>query len=202
MKYLSCILFVLILLLEVHVNAQQDPHFGLYKYNMSVLNPGYAGSNRGFEGVFGVRSQWVGLDGGPETYNFNINSPIPTMKNVGMGFSIVGDDVFVLSETHLYVDFSYRLQIYEGGYLYAGLKGGVSLLKVDLNELKVMGDPLFSENVNTTNPNVGVGLYMKGDDYYISVSAPGLLKNDRYEKKGVVPVSASDNIHFFAGRRV
>ena len=84
MKYLRRILLVLILLLKIHVNAQQDPHFGLYKYNMSVLNPGYAGSNGRLEGVLGIRSQWVGIDGGPETYNFNINSPIPIMKNVGM----------------------------------------------------------------------------------------------------------------------
>ena len=178
-------------------HGQQDPHFSLYKYNMNLLNPAFAGSNGGTEILFGARSQWVGIDGAPETFNFNINKPMG--KNVGLGFSAVSDNVSVLSETHLYADFSYKITLSRSVALYAGLKAGGSFLKVDLMDLGIANDPLFTENSNTFNPNFGVGLYLKAENYFITLSAPGFLKNTRYEKEGVVPVSAGDKPHFFLG---
>lgn len=178
-------------------HAQQDPHFSLYKYNMNLLNPAYAGSNERTEILFGARSQWVGIEGAPETFNFNINRPMG--KNVGLGFSAVSDKVSVLSETHVYADFSYKIILSRSVDLYAGLKAGGSFLKVSLMDLGIVNDPLFTENSNTFNPNVGVGFYLKADKYYVTLSAPGFLKNTRYEKDGVVPVSAGDKIHLFLG---
>ena len=196
MKNLRYIFFVLALSFVVQINAQQDPHFSLYRYNMSVINPAYAGTSDDLEALFGVRSQWARVQDAPETFNFNTNSPL--RKNMGIGLTVVGDKVFVISETHVYADFSYKLTLSDDLDLYAGLKAGGSFLNIDLDGL-VDNDPLFTENVNNFNPNVGIGFYLRAEKYYVTVSAPGLLKNDRFEKEGVVPVSANDNIHFFTG---
>ncbi|MEW7290754.1 PorP/SprF family type IX secretion system membrane protein [Aquimarina sp. 2304DJ70-9] len=197
MKNLKTIFFVLALSFVVQATAQQDPHFSLYKYNMNIISPAYAGTNGSLEAMFGVRSQWVGIPDGPEILNFNINSPIG--KNVGVGLSIVNDQVFVLEETHLYADFSYKIQVGNDLNLYAGVKAGGTFLNVDLNALDIDDDPLFAENVSNFNPNIGVGFYLKAPQYYVTVSAPSLLKNDRFEREGVVPVSASDDVSFFLG---
>ncbi|MBQ4822000.1 type IX secretion system membrane protein PorP/SprF [Aquimarina sp. MMG016] len=196
MKNLNYIFFVLALSLVVQTKAQQDPHFSLYKYNMNIVNPAYAGTEGNLEALFGVRSQWTGIKDAPETFNFNVNSPVG--RNVGLGLSAVTDRVFVVSETHIYADFSYKIKITDVVDLFAGIKAGGSFLDVDLNGL-VADDPLFTENISNFNPNVGVGFYLKAPKYYVTVSAPGLLKNDRFEKEGVVPVSANDNVHFFTG---
>ena len=197
MKNLNYIFFVLILSFAVQTYAQQDPHFSLYKYNLSIVNPAFTGTNFGLEGLSGVRSQWTSVKDAPETFSFNVNSPLG--NNVGLGLSFIKDDVFVLSETHVYADFSYKIKLSNTLDLYAGLKAGGSFLDIDLNELNVENDPLFTQNVNNFNPNVGVGFYLKAANYYITISAPGVLKNDRFEREGVVPVSASDNLHYFAG---
>lgn len=197
MKKLTYICFVLTLSFAVQLQAQQDPHFSLYKFNMNVINPAYAGTQAKIEGIFGVRSQWSGLPGAPETYNMNVNASLG--DHVGAGLSVTGDQVFVLSETHLYADFSYRIQLAEALNLYAGIKAGGSFLNVDLAKTNVENDPLFGQNISTFNPNVGVGFYLKGEKYYVTLSAPGLLQNDRFEKEGVTPVSATDEVHFFAG---
>lgn len=191
------ILHILFLAGMVLGKAQQDPHFSLYKYNMNVLNPAFAGANNATEILLGARSQWVGIEGAPETFNFNVNGAMG--KNVGLGFSAVSDKVSVLSETHLFADFSYKLNLSRKVALYAGLKVGGSFLKVNLADLGIIDDPLFTENSNTFNPNFGVGLYLKAEKYYITLSAPGFLKNTRYEKEGVQPVSAGDKIHVFFG---
>jgi len=189
-------LFISFFLLTIS-HAQQDPHFSLYKYNMNILNPAYAGTNDGMEVLFGARSQWVGIMGAPETFNFNINKPIG--QNIGLGFNAVADKVSVLSETHIYADFSYKIVISRNLDLFAGLKAGGSFLKVNLADLGIVNDPLFTENTNTFNPNFGVGFYLKASKYYITLSSPGFLKNTRFEKDGLVPVSAGDRLHMFLG---
>jgi type IX secretion system PorP/SprF family membrane protein len=178
-------------------NAQQDPHFSMYRYNMNVITPAYAGINGSLETLFGVRSQWVGVQDAPETFNFNINSPIG--RNVGVGLSVISDRVFVLKETHVYADFSYKIQIADELNLYAGVKVGGTFLNIDLNSTNVTDDPLFAQNVSNFNPNVGVGFYLKAEQYYVTLSAPGLLKNDRFEKDGVAPSEANDDASYFLG---
>ena len=128
MKNLHYIFFVLILSLTVQTQAQQDPHFSLYKYNLSIINPAFTGINFGLESIFGVRSQWTAVRDAPETFSFNVNSPLG--NNVGLGLSIIRDDVFVLSETHVYADFSYRIKLSNTLDLYAGLKAGGSFLDI------------------------------------------------------------------------
>ncbi|PKV49353.1 type IX secretion system PorP/SprF family membrane protein [Aquimarina sp. MAR_2010_214] len=195
MKYLKYIIFIITISFVSH--AQQDPHFSMYRYNMNVITPAYAGINGSLEALFAVRSQWTGVKDGPETLNFNINSPVG--DKIGVGLTAISDKVFVLDETHLYADFSYKIKINEELNLHAGVKAGGSFLKINLNEVGIEDDPLFTQNVNTFNPNVGVGFYLKAKKYYISLSAPGLLSNDRYEKEGLNPVSASDDLQMFLG---
>ena len=83
MKNLVIILFTL--LCASQVNAQQDPQYTQYMYNMNIINPAYTGSTEGLAVGALYRSQWVGLDGGPETFTFNIHSPVG--KRVGLGLS-------------------------------------------------------------------------------------------------------------------
>ena len=74
MKKLILILFALVIAQEI--SAQQDPQYTQYMYNMNVINPAYAGISEGLSIGALYRSQWVGLDGGPETFTFNIHSPV------------------------------------------------------------------------------------------------------------------------------
>ncbi len=197
MKKLKTIFFVLTLSFVVQTNAQQDPHFSMYRYNMNVINPAYAGTYGSLETLFSVRSQWVGVRDAPETFNFNINSPIK--DKIGVGLSVISDRVFILEETHLYADFSYRIQISDNIDIHGGIKAGGTFLNVDLSELGINNDALFTENINVFNPNIGVGFYLKAPKYYVTLSAPALLKNDRFEKEGVAPSEASDDISLFLG---
>jgi len=197
MKNYKYIFLTLALSFVYTVSAQQDPNFSMYKYNMSVINPAFAGASEGLQATIGYRSQWSGIDGAVETQNYNVNSPVS--DKVGLGISLIQDRIFVLAETHLYADFSYKLQVADDTNLFLGIKAGGSFLNINLNQLGVENDPLFSENIDTFNPNVGVGAYLKGNKYYVTLSAPGLLQSDRYEKEGITPVEGVDNVHFFAG---
>ncbi|MEM7379648.1 MAG: PorP/SprF family type IX secretion system membrane protein, partial [Bacteroidota bacterium] len=135
--------------------AQQDVTFTLYNYNMNVINPAYAGSDQKAEFTSNYRAQWAGLEGAPQTLNFSLSSPIPNVEKAGFALSVTNSSVFVLQETDIFADFSYRLQLAQTTDLFLGLKAGGSSVNIDLAGIGSESDPLFTENVSVFNPNVG-----------------------------------------------
>ena len=61
-KYLKYLLVLLVIFLTSKIQAQQDPQFTHYMYNMSVINPAYATDNANVINLGGLyRAQWVGI---------------------------------------------------------------------------------------------------------------------------------------------
>ena len=197
MKNLVIILFTL--LCASQVNAQQDPQYTQYMYNMNIINPAYTGSTEGLAVGALYRSQWVGLDGGPETFTFNIHSPVG--KRVGLGLSIIADQIGPVKETNAYVDFSYTIPVGTVTKLAFGVKGGFTFHDIGIGESQItlidQGDPFFANAINETTPNVGAGVYFyKPSKYYISVSIPNILNGVHLDANGTKIGSESE--HFFA----
>lgn len=186
----------LLMCVGLSVFAQQDPSFSLYQYNMGIVNPAYAGSGESIELNLIFRTQWAGIEGSPKTQSINLS--VPVSERVGLGLSVVNDKVFVLKETDIYADFSYKLPLGNKSDLFLGLKAGGSAINIDLISLGI-NDPLFSEDVSKFNPNIGMGAYLRGDKYYLNLSAPAMLSSKRYEKEGVLVTKATDKLHFYMG---
>ena len=70
--------------------GQQLPQFTQYMFNTISINPAYAGSRETFSAVGLHRSQWVGLEGGPETQTLSVHSPLRN-EQVGVGLSFIND---------------------------------------------------------------------------------------------------------------
>ena len=126
--------FIAILALAINeLRAQQDPQYTQYMYNMSVINPAYAGSKEGLSGGLLYRAQWVGIDGAPTTGTFFLHSPVG--RNVGLGLSVISDKIGPVDETNLYGDFSYTLNLGGERKLAFGLKAGATMHKIDFNTI-------------------------------------------------------------------
>jgi len=165
---------------------------------MNLINPAYAGSNDAKEINLGYRSQWIGISEAPNTQALNYTSPLK--NNLGLGISIMRDQVFVLQETDIAVDLSYKLKISETHDLYFGVKSGISVVNIDLNKAGANGaDPLFSQNQSFFNAQFGAGAYLRHDDFYLSISTPNFLNGKRYVKQGNAPRAAVDNLHMYYG---
>jgi len=195
MKNLVKLLFTI--LLASQVNAQQDPQYTQYMYNMNIINPAYTGSTEGLSVGALYRSQWVGLDGGPETFTFNIHSPVG--KQVGLGLSVISDQIGPVKETNAYVDFSYTIPVGTVTKVAFGLKGGFTFHDIGLISLDLIDDfdPNFRSNINEMTPNIGAGVYFyKPNKYYISASVPNILNGVHLDTQGRKIGSESE--HFFA----
>ncbi|MEN8251922.1 MAG: PorP/SprF family type IX secretion system membrane protein, partial [Bacteroidota bacterium] len=126
MKTITNLILVFTLLLTGLVYGQQDPHYTQYMYNQNILNPAYAGSRGDLSiGLLG-RTQWIGIDGAPDTQTLNIHSAIG--NRVGLGLSVIHDQIGPVVENNLSLDFSYTIPVSETGNLAFGLKGSYNML--------------------------------------------------------------------------
>jgi type IX secretion system PorP/SprF family membrane protein len=192
-------IFLLIAICVVQKStAQQDPNFTLYNFNMNVINPAFAGSTGVKQINLGYRSQWIGVSDAPNTQVINYTTPLK--HGLGLGVSLVRDQVFVLQETDLTVDLSYKLQLSETHDLFFGVKTGASIVNIDLNKAGASeNDPLFNSNQIFTNAQFGAGAYLRHQNYYVSISSPNFLTGKRYIKQGNAPKAAVDNLHMYYG---
>ncbi|MFY0632049.1 MAG: PorP/SprF family type IX secretion system membrane protein, partial [Flavobacteriaceae bacterium] len=99
------------LLVSSKAEAQQDPNFTLYNFNMNIINPAFAGIKDSPELNLVYRNQFLGIDDSPRTISLAYSRPLA--KNLGIGISVINDQVFVLSQTDIAADISYKLQMGE-----------------------------------------------------------------------------------------
>jgi len=198
MKNLKYIFILIAICVVQKSTAQQDPNFTLYNFNMNIINPAFAGSTDAKQISLGYRSQWIGISNAPNTQAINYTTPLK--NGLGLGISLVRDQVFVLQETDITVDLSYKLQLSETHDLFFGVKTGASIVNINLNNAGALGsDPLFVRNQSFINTQFGAGAYLKHQNYYLSISSPNFLNGTRYLKQGNAPRAAVDNLHMYYG---
>ncbi len=203
-RLLLVILFASGALLDVH--AQQDPHYTQYMYNMSVMNPAYAGSKESLSLGLLYRKQWVEIEDAPTTATFFGHSPVG--KNVGLGLSVISDKIGPVEENNIYGDFSYTLNLGGEHKLAFGIKTGLTLHKVGLyseigdGHVPDPDDPAFAENISNTYFNIGSGLFYYTDKYYVGFSVPNMLKSKHLDLSvngGEYEFGSETSHYFFTG---
>lgn len=191
---------LLILSTASDIFAQQDPQYTQYMYNLNVINPAYVGSKENLAIGLLYRNQWAGLEGAPETITFSISSPVT--EKVGLGLSAIKDDLGPVSETNVYGDFSYTLQLAGENRLAFGLKAGVTFFDVSLFSeigngfVPDPGDPAFASDVSNIFPNVGAGVFYFTDKYYVGVSVPNFFNAVHLDQNDLN--FGSETNHYFA----
>lgn len=194
----SKVIMALIALISFSVSAQQDAQYTNYMYNTINVNPAYAGS-RGSMSIFGLhRTQWVGIDGAPNTNAFSINTPLSNSK-VGLGVSFINESIGVINENKISIDFSYTLDLnHNGSKLNFGLKGTANILDVAYSELVQYNpnDPQFQQDIKSQfTPNFGVGVYWHNKSSYVGLSMPNLLETTRFDNN--IQSTMQQKMHYY-----
>ncbi len=187
------------------VFAQQDAQYTQYMYNTVSVNPGYAGSRGHFSIAALHRSQWVGLDGAPKTQTLNLHSPIG-YNGLGMGVSIVNDQIGPTSETYLDLDLSYTIQTSQDAKLSFGIKASAHLLDVRFSELNqdytTPGgpDPTLQQDIdNRFAPNIGAGVYYHTQRFYAGLSVPRFLETSHFQSSSLSTAKEQMNFYLISG---
>jgi type IX secretion system PorP/SprF family membrane protein len=180
--------------------AQQDAQYTQYMYNTINVNPAYAGS-RGALSFFALhRTQWVGLDGAPINNTLSVNTPFNNSK-LGLGVSIVNDEIGPSTTNSISTDISYTIPVSESYKLSFGIKGTANLFSIDVNKLNPadQADPQFQNIDNDFSPNIGAGLYLHSEKAYLGFSVPNFIETDTYNDNEVAIYKEKINYYLIGG---
>ena len=187
---------IVVFLIATQMYGQQDPQYTQYMYNMNVINPAYAGSRENLSFGLLYRTQWTGIDGAPQTGTFF--GHLPVSEKVGLGLSVISDQIGPVKETNAYADFSYTLKLGGDHRLAFGIKAGATFHDIGISaqniDLVDPTDPLFRD-INSTTPNVGAGVFYYTNNYYLSLSAPNILNSVHLDADGFK--LGSEKTHYF-----
>ena len=171
-------LYLLLVILAHPIYAQQDPLLSQYQFNQLPVNPAYAGVNDVASFDLQYRSQWGGVERAPTTVLLSGHSSF-FQNQVGLGFSLVHDQVGINTNTDFNLTYAYELEVASDVTLSFGLQTGLMSLQYDFNEL-TLEDPTDEDFINAddgfTKFNVGTGLFLSGERFYLGLSIPRLLK--------------------------
>lgn len=198
------IYFILVdlLLLPFTLFAQQEPQYTQYMYNTQIINPAYSGNREMLSFGLLYRTQWVGIEGAPKTATFTINSPVGKRRNMGLGLSVIHDEIGPSTQTDFAIDYAYAIPVNDDTRLSFGIKAGFDVLEVDFTKLDIYNphDPLYQENIdNRWQPKIGAGIYLNTNHWYIGASVPNFLETEHYNRSNNSNMRsiASDRMHFY-----
>ncbi len=202
-RYIRSILAAI--LVPLLVSAQSQSHYTMFMYNKLLYNPGYAGS-REATSVNGIyRNQWVGISGAPTTISITADGPVGSymkpFRSVATGISLENEHTGVETTTSAMAYYAYRIPF--GKTVFSGgLRGGARFYSANYSKLSPyqLNDPNLISNLhNAVLPNVGVGAYWSGRNFYAGLSVPYILEN-YYDKneKGTKKVNAREVRGYYA----
>jgi len=172
------IIIVLLTLVKSHtINAQTQPMYSQYMFNMMTINPAYTG-NREALGVSVIyRNQWVGLPGSPQTKTASIDGSISDNR-IGLGMQLYDDVLGAEKAIGFNGSVSARVHLNEKGILSGGLSFGMMNYRANLTQVPnrfTPDDPAFSQNYNQWMTMMGAGIFYNTDHFYLGVSTPNIL---------------------------
>lgn len=188
------LIIILIVLIAIKTQGQQDPQYTQYMYNMNVMNPAYAGSKENLSFGLLYRTQWTGLDGAPKTGTFFGHMPVS--DKMGVGLSVISDQIGPVKETNTYADVSYTLKLAGEHRLAFGIKAGATFHDLGLGSVALIdqNDPYFTD-VSGVTPNVGAGVFYYTNNYYLAFSVPNILSSVKLDANGTK--YGTETSHYF-----
>lgn len=173
------IIIMTAIVLPFHVEAQQEPMYSQYMFNMLNVNPAYAGS-RGVPNLSALfRNQWSGMPGAPKTGNVSFDMPFASATSA-FGLQFYTDRIGVQKTQGAKFNYAYRAQAGETGLLSMGLSIGLRNRRANYTDVTtwVPGDPVFNSNISSMNAEAGAGIFYSTDNFYLGASVPFLLKSN------------------------
>ncbi len=172
----------LLLCCAAAVWSQQEEQYTQFMHYKQGFNPAFVGSTPGVNLAALVRSQWLGLDGAPQTQLLTLSMPFANNR-VGVGANVLRQTIGVSENYTIDASYAYHLPL-GNGYLGLGLQASVRLLRVNFSRLRGT-QPIDTDGAIPNDfqsryvPNFGAGIYYhKGDRVFFGFSIPRILQSN------------------------
>ena len=163
------------------VQAQDFPLHTQYMYNKAAINPAVVG----IKGKIGLllmhRQQWVNIEGAPMTSDLAFEYPF---EKIAFGLGVNYDKLGPLSIATGNFQFSYNIELSFTTFMSLGLNAGVYNRQLNMDKLHIF-DPteeVFSKDISTIDFNVGAGMFIYSEIWYIGFSVPNFNLQKYYKE--------------------
>ena len=166
-------ILILVGIFSTTLLAQDQTQYNNYVANQGLLNPAYNGTRDVISGLILGRSQWIGIEGAPNSQGLNVHGPIED-TNIGLGLSLTNDMIGFTNNLDFMASASYKLKIDRYSFLSLGLQVGVSSNIYDATKAVTDNylDPVFMGKESKIGFNFGFGAYYYSDNYFAGFSVP------------------------------
>lgn len=153
--------------------AQQYPLFTNYVMNCFGYNPGVAGSTDYVDVRFGLRSQWQGEDGAPQTQILSAHGKLKKAP-IGLGGYVFNDVAGNLRRTGGSAVVSYSKLFNEQHRVCVGLAAGYYNFRLDAPATAMASDPtLANAGMGMSMPDFNAGIYYQhSSGFFAGLSVP------------------------------
>ncbi len=178
--------FILVILATFFVQlctGQQDNQYTQFADTKLFYNPGYAGFEDRLAITGRIRNQWSGLTGAPQGQTLLVDFP-SVYKSLGFGLNLSRATIGIQEKNDISGSYAYRLKLAK-----ASVGMGLQLsYRQFINDFTKEGliaidgfdkDPSI-EKVSFSQGafNVGLGVFLGTEKYYLGLSVPRLAKTD------------------------
>ncbi|MGK7393613.1 MAG: PorP/SprF family type IX secretion system membrane protein [Candidatus Cyclobacteriaceae bacterium M3_2C_046] len=194
------ILIIIFTLFALPIFGQHHALYSQYMFNGLAINPAYAGSSESTQLTALSKWQWVGMENAPATFTFSAHTPLK-QKNVGIGLTVVHDQVAVFKQSGIYGSYAYKIPFGQG-VLSLGLQAGFSSNNFNLSQLSIrdFNDPNFvNQDIKTISPNFGTGIYYQSERYYVGLSMPQIINHSYTMEKDQLEYNHQVQTYFLSG---
>ena len=188
------ILVILLITLGGLAFGQQEAQYSNYQMNNFMLNPAVAGSYTYWNAKIGYRTQWVGMEGGPQTMFASVQGPLTTPKmkkrnrrgpkspiSHGLGGSVSYDQAGAISYSSFSGIYALHSKLNRSFTLSLGASFGMKEFRLDGTQLKFvhqLDDPELSNSVySDIVPDMNIGLWLYSDKMFFGASARQVLQS-------------------------
>jgi len=182
---------------------QLQPMLDQYLLNGMAINPAYTGSQEALSTGLYARKQWVGFEGAPSNFTFNLHSPMRD-KRVNLGLLVMNNKIGSRTETGFLFNYAYRIDM-GTRKLSFGLAGGLTNLSTNPDMLRStdQGDGLLLNHyTRALMPEFSFGVYYYSNKFFTGLSIPLFLNHPFNEATGKYTISfdpSSTNYLLVAG---
>ncbi len=176
--------FLWMMLFSNTIYSQNEPVYSHYMFNSISFNPAFTGNYDKLHLQSTYRMQWLGIDGAPRTLQASVDAPI--YKQMSAGIEVLQDKIGDFSNSKLYGNYAYRININDKSRVSFGLAMGLEIMQFQKTEL-INLDPIFNNTqLNSNRFNARAGVHYSNSNFYIGLSSTSLIQQENYFLKNKV----------------
>ena len=167
------VLCSLLLVITTGSMAQQQIYsYSQYADNLIAINPAYSLLDKAGSVSLMGRKQFIGIDGAPNSLMLSSSFPIESIGGAA-GVYVLSDQIAIEKQVEANAYFAKGIQLTGTTFLSVSLNAGVRNYTAAYSTLDP-SDPTFRDDVRETKPNIGFGVMLYSEKYYLGVSVPEL----------------------------